>query len=228
MIFKVILRASDRNEQNFKAKTQWYDCLWQLRSYSLTSLYWHPLTPYYGQFSLYPTLTFARNSNRFIRTLLMASSVSLLRCFERIRFFGDYTDIFQSPWNWICPAPSDHYKLFTSDWLWIGICQNAVFSKIGDDYDSKKQKTLKSIKSEFCAILRLASENPTPGTYSVVFSKYPPWEAKNSVCLNSNKMNISETAPQNSFYTSSHNLHDVYNNVLWIMSETFIKIDLLL
>ena len=125
-------------------------------------------------------------------------------------------------------ASYGHFSWFTSDWLWIEVCQNAVFSKIGNDYDSKKRKTLKSIKSEFCAVLRLASENPTPGTYSVVFSKYPPWETKNSVCLNSNEMNISETARQNSFYTSSHNLHDVYNNVLWIMSETFIKIDLLL
>ena len=25
---------------------------------------------------------------------------------------------------------SDRYKLFTSDWLWIEVCQNAVFSKI--------------------------------------------------------------------------------------------------
>ena len=25
---------------------------------------------------------------------------------------------------------SDRYKLFTSDWIWIEVCQNAVFSKI--------------------------------------------------------------------------------------------------
>ena len=25
---------------------------------------------------------------------------------------------------------SDRYKIFTSDWLWIEVCQNAAFSKI--------------------------------------------------------------------------------------------------
>ena len=25
---------------------------------------------------------------------------------------------------------SDHYKIFTSNWLWIEICENAVLSKI--------------------------------------------------------------------------------------------------
>ena len=34
---------------------------------------------------------------------------------------------------------------------------------------------------------RPATENPAPGTLSVMFGKWPPWEVKNSVCLNSNK-----------------------------------------
>ena len=44
---------------------------------------------------------------------------------------------------------SDRYKLFASDWLWIEVCQNAVFSKKRYHYDNSKQKTLKSINSEF-------------------------------------------------------------------------------
>ena len=35
----------------------------------------------------------------------------------------------------------DRQKIFTSDWLWTGVCQNAVFSKIGYHYDNNyKQK----------------------------------------------------------------------------------------
>ena len=40
---------------------------------------------------------------------------------------------------------SDHHKILTCDWLWIEVCQNAVFSKIGFHYDNNKQKTLKPI-----------------------------------------------------------------------------------
>ena len=47
---------------------------------------------------------------------------------------------------------SDRYKMFTSDWLWIEVCRNVVFSRNRYHYDNNKQKTLKSIKSEFCAI----------------------------------------------------------------------------
>ena len=51
---------------------------------------------------------------------------------------------------------SDRYKIFTSDWLWIGICQNAVLTKY--HYNNNKQKTQKQKnknteeKADFCAI----------------------------------------------------------------------------
>ena len=51
---------------------------------------------------------------------------------------------------------SDRYKIFTGDWLWIGICQNAVLTKY--HYDNNKQKTQKQKnknteeKADFCAI----------------------------------------------------------------------------
>ena len=35
---------------------------------------------------------------------------------------------------------SDRYKMFTSDWLWIGVCRNVVFSRNRYHYDNNKQK----------------------------------------------------------------------------------------
>ena len=47
---------------------------------------------------------------------------------------------------------SKRRKIFTSDWILMEVCQNAVLSKNRYHYDNNKQKTLKSIKNEFCAI----------------------------------------------------------------------------
>ena len=58
---------------------------------------------------------------------------------------------------------SDRYKLFTNDWLWIEVCQNAVFSKIDITMTTTNQKTLKSIKSEN-GPSRPAAENSTTET----------------------------------------------------------------
>ena len=62
---------------------------------------------------------------------------------------------------------SDRYKIFTSDWLWIGICQNAVLTKY--HYDNNKQKTQKQKnksqkKKPTFARSRPATENPTQGS----------------------------------------------------------------
>ena len=65
---------------------------------------------------------------------------------------------------------SDHYKIFTSDWLWIEVCQNVVFSKIDITMTTINKKPLKSIIPNFVQS-RPATENSAPGTLSVVFSK---------------------------------------------------------
>ena len=36
---------------------------------------------------------------------------------------------------------SDRQNIFTSDWLWTEVFQNAVFSKIGFHYNNNKKKT---------------------------------------------------------------------------------------
>ena len=41
-------------------------------------------------------------------------------------------------------SSSDRYNIFTSDWLWIEVCQKAVFGKIDDNYDNNKQKKLRN------------------------------------------------------------------------------------
>ena len=51
----------------------------------------------------------------------------MLRCFDTV---------FQRPCRYFSIALkvvfslSDRYKIFTSNWLWIGICENEVLSKI--------------------------------------------------------------------------------------------------
>ena len=42
---------------------------------------------------------------------------------------------------------SDRDKIFTNEWLWIEVCQNAVVSKIDITMTTINKKTLKSIKS---------------------------------------------------------------------------------
>ena len=46
---------------------------------------------------------------------------------------------------------SDRYIIFTSNWLWIEICENVVLSKIDITMTTKKQKNFET-------------ENPTLGT----------------------------------------------------------------
>ena len=53
--------------------------------------------------------------------------VTALRCFDTV---------FQRPYRYFSIALkvffslSDRYKIFTSNWLWIEICENVVLSKI--------------------------------------------------------------------------------------------------
>ena len=47
---------------------------------------------------------------------------------------------------------SDRYKIFTSNWPWIEICEKVVLSKIDITVTTNNQKTLKLIKAEFCVI----------------------------------------------------------------------------
>ena len=72
-----------------------------------------------------------------------------LRCFDTV---------FQRPYRYFSIALkvafslSDGYKIFTSNWLQIEICENVVLSKIDITMASIKQKTLKLIKAEHCEI----------------------------------------------------------------------------
>ena len=49
------------------------------------------------------------------------------RCFDTV--LGDHTKCFSITLKLILSL-SDHYNIFTNDWLWIEVCQNTVFSKI--------------------------------------------------------------------------------------------------
>ena len=75
---------------------------------------------------------------------------ALLRCFD--------TAFFQRPYRYFSIALkvvfslSDRYKIFTSNWLWIEICENVVLSKIDITMTTINKKTLKLIKAEFCVI----------------------------------------------------------------------------
>ena len=44
------------------------------------------------------------------------------------------------------------YGIFTSNWLWIEICENVVLSKIDITMTTINKKTLKLVKAEFCVI----------------------------------------------------------------------------
>ena len=35
---------------------------------------------------------------------------------------------------------SDRYKMFTSNWLWVAICENVVLSKIDTTMTTKNEK----------------------------------------------------------------------------------------
>ena len=70
----------------------------------------------------------------------------MLRCFDTV---------FQRPYWYFSIALevvfslSDRYNIFTSNWLWIEICENAVLSKIDITMTTINKKTLKLIKAEF-------------------------------------------------------------------------------
>ena len=66
-----------------------------------------------------------------------------LRCFDTV-FQGPYVPIFC---DWF--SLSDRYKMFTSNWLWLEICENVVLSKIDITMTTINKKTL---KAEFCGI----------------------------------------------------------------------------
>ena len=79
----------------------------------------------------------------------------MLSCFDTV---------FQRPYRYFSIALKvvfpfcDRHKIFTSNWLWIEICENMVLSKI-----DITMTTIKLIKAEFC-VTRPATENPTLGT----------------------------------------------------------------
>ena len=64
-----------------------------------------------------------------------------------------FDTVFQRPYRYFSIASkmvfslSDCYKIFTSNWLWIEICENVVLSKIG-----VTMTRINENKAEFCAI----------------------------------------------------------------------------
>ena len=58
---------------------------------------------------------------------IMTERYAVLRCLDTV--FGRPYRCFSIVLKVILSL-SDRYKLFTSDWLWTEVCQNAVFSKI--------------------------------------------------------------------------------------------------
>ena len=65
---------------------------------------------------------------------------------------------------------SDRHKIYNSDWPWIEVSQNAVFSKINITMSIINKKLWNRFNPNF-ARSRPATENPTPRTWNVVFSK---------------------------------------------------------
>ena len=92
--------------------------------------------------------------------------------YQGIPYSRCFDIVFQRPYRYFSIALkvilslSDRYKIFTSDWLWIEICQNVGFSEIDITMTKNKQKNFEIDK---CLILRdldqrPAAENPTLGT----------------------------------------------------------------
>ena len=79
----------------------------------------------------------------------MTDKITNLRCFDTV---------FQRPYRYssiplkVFFSLSDRYKIFTSNWLLIEICENVVLSKIDITMTTINKKKLKLIKAEFCMI----------------------------------------------------------------------------
>ena len=79
-----------------------------------------------------------------------------LRCFDTV-FQGPYVPIFCDSFSL-----SDRYKMFTSNWLWIEICENVVLSKIDITMTTINKKNFEIDKSRILRDLaRPATGNPT-------------------------------------------------------------------
>ena len=136
---------------------------WKVVSGSIWIGYWvsssfgsvnrHDLRPYVEQLAICRfKISFPLRSYLLflcsIKSLMLIGA--LLRCFD--------TAFFQRPYRYFSIALkvvfslSDHYKIFTSNWLWIEICKNVVWSKIDITMTTINKKTLKLIKAEFCLI----------------------------------------------------------------------------
>ena len=90
---------------------------------------------------LTPEIAAGYLSRPFATSEAKGSVTTYLRCFDTV---------FQRPHRYFSVALkvvfslSDRYKIFTSNWLWIEICENVVLSKNRFYYDNNKQKIDKS------------------------------------------------------------------------------------
>ena len=88
------------------------------------------------------------------------------RCFDTV-FLRPY--LYFSIDFMIILSLSDRYKIFTSEWIWIEVSQNMVLNKIDITMTTISKKLWNQWKLNF-ARSKPATEKPTPGTKSVLFS----------------------------------------------------------
>ena len=98
------------------------------------------------------TLNTGEISSNYSLSITLAFSTWIIifkRCFDKV---------FQRPYRYFSIALkvffslSDRYKIFTSNWLWIEICENVVLIKIAITMTTRNKRTFKLIKAEFCVI----------------------------------------------------------------------------
>ena len=93
---------------------------------------------------MYPKQVFVRNSHvvtalcRLFQEMfnIRPKFIIVIMCLKRHMILRCFDTVFQRPYRYFSIALkvffslSDRYKIFTSNWLWIEICENVVLSKI--------------------------------------------------------------------------------------------------
>ena len=151
-------------------------------------------------FSINPLKTSKFFLKVFLKKFLLLSYLEKYNLFfllhiYTLRWVRYFDTVFRRPYRCfsivlkVILSLSDRYKLFTSDWLWIEVCQNAVFSKI----DITMTTINKNFEIDKIRILR-----DLDLLLKIRHQKRKVWcsannlreKKKNSVCLNSDKRQI--------------------------------------
>ena len=100
--------------------------------------------------------------NNLVRPMKQQTTewILLIRCFDTVsrRPYRCFSIALK-----VVLSLSDRNKIFTSDWLWIEVCQNAVFSKIDVTMTTINKKLRNRLNPNF-ARSKPVTENPRPGT----------------------------------------------------------------